>query len=54
MGQKRKAKIVASIVYILIFLPFCTLYKRSDTKAEGVSYSQFRLYLKDGYISDAS
>ena len=44
-----------SIGYILIFLAVMYVVQMFlSPKAEELSYSQFRLYLKNGYISDCT
>ncbi len=53
MAKAKGKKSSFSIVYILIFLAVLYIIQTFLTpKAEEISYSQFRLYLKDGYISD--
>ena len=53
--NKTKAKNPFSIGYILLFLAIMYMVQMFlYPKAEEISYSQFRLYLKSGYISDCA
>ncbi|HHT9129581.1 MAG TPA: ATP-dependent zinc metalloprotease FtsH [Candidatus Brocadiaceae bacterium] len=53
--NKTKAKKPFSIGYILLFLAIMYMVQMFlYPKAEEISYSQFRLYLKSGYISDCA
>lgn len=53
--NKTKAKKPFSIGYILLFLAIMYMVQMFlYPKAEEISYSQFRLYLKNGYISDCT
>ncbi|MBU6390982.1 MAG: ATP-dependent zinc metalloprotease FtsH [Planctomycetota bacterium] len=53
--NKTKAKKPFSIGYILLFLAVMYMVQMFlYPKAEEISYSQFRLYLKNGYISDCT
>ncbi len=53
--NKTKAKKPFSIGYILLFLAIMFMVQMFlYPKAEEISYSQFRLYLKNGYISDCT
>ena len=58
MAKKTKntaKKTPFSIGYILIFLAVMYVVQMFlSPKAEEISYSQFRLYLKNGYISDCT
>ncbi len=55
MAKAKGKKSSFSIVYIFIFLAVLYIIQTFlAPKAEEISYSQFRLYLKNGYISDCT